>query len=167
MAKQPQKVESSAVDPNGADVTLATQATVADILATLVDVAIIRRSAVSIPSGATRVKKTVTATTAQTGTAVITPTSGKTLTITYIQIQIGGTTAGTVQVWFGASGDTTYTIGTDPAIFDGEFAPSATLKPGFTASFAEGWTSGTANDLLRYTTSAAMTITITAWGYEI
>lgn len=128
---------------------------------------IIGKVADSIPSGATKVNKTVTATTAQTGTAIITPTSGKTLYIQYIQIQAGGTTAGTAQVWFGASADTTYTRGTDTAIFDGEFAPSSTLKPGFTSTYQTGWTSGTANDVLRYTTSAAMTITITVHGYEI
>lgn len=127
----------------------------------------IGKTSPGIPYGATRVKKTVTATTAQTGTAIITPTEGKTLHITYVQIQTAGTTAGDVQVWYGASGDTTYSRGTDAAIFDGTFAPSATLKPGFVTPSGTDFTSDTADDVLRYTTSAGITITITAWGWEV
>ena len=107
-------------------------------------------------------------TTAQTGTALLTPTSGKKLVITSVQIQVGGTTAGNVQLWFGGSADTTYTRGTDRAIFDGEFAPSATLKPGFAQTKESGWVAGAADDILRVTTSAAINpITFTVWGYEI
>lgn len=108
--------------------------------------------------------KTVNATTAQTGTAIWTPASGKKIAIQSIQIQSGGTTAGTCIVWFGASGDTTYTRGTDLAIFDGEFAPSATSKPGFAQTGI--FVASTADHILRYTTTNAQTVTITVWGYE-
>ena len=106
--------------------------------------------------------------TTQTGVALLTPSSDKKLVIVYIQIQVGGTTAGTLQVWFGAVGDTTYSRGTDRAIFDGEFAPSSTLKPGFTSTKESGWKAINADDVLKVTTSAAINpLTITVWGYEI
>lgn len=105
-------------------------------------------------------------TTTQTGTALWTPTSGKKLVITQFQIQAGGTTAGTVQLWFGASGDTSYTRGTDLAVFDGEFAPSSTLKPGVVQTGL--WIASAADHILRVTDSAAINpLTVNVWGYEI
>lgn len=110
--------------------------------------------------------KTAQFTTQQTGTALWTPAGGKKLVITKVQIQAGGTTAGAVQLWFGASGDTTYSRGTDLAIFDGEFAPSATLKPGVVDSGP--WVASAADHILRVTDSAAVNpLTVTCWGYEI
>lgn len=107
-------------------------------------------------------------TTTQTGTALWTPATGKQVIVTSYQIQVGGTTAGTMQLWFGDSGDTTYTRGTDRAIFDGEFAPSATLKPGVVQnSPPHGW-KGNADQVLRVTDSAAINpLTVNVWGYEI
>lgn len=81
-------------------------------------------------NGNTWVTKTAQYTTTQTGAALWTPASGKRVVVTYVQIGVGGTTAGTMHIWFGASGDTAFTRGTDKAVFDHEFAPSATLKPG-------------------------------------
>lgn len=109
--------------------------------------------------------KTAQYTTTQTGAALWTPATGKRIVITYYQIQAGGTTAGTMQLWFGASGDTTYSRGTDLAIFDGEFAPSATLKPGVVQ---DGVFQASAVDhILRVTDSAAINpLTVTVWGYE-
>jgi len=105
-------------------------------------------------------------TTTQTGVALWTPTSGKKVVITSYQIQVGGTTAGTMQLWFGASADTTFTRGTDGTIFDGEFAPSATLKPGVVQTGL--WIASTADYILRVTDSAAINpLTVTVWGYEI
>ena len=104
-------------------------------------------------------------TTAQTGIALWTPGTGKRIIVTMIQIQAGGTTAATVQVWFGGAADTTYTRGTDLAIFDGEFAPSATLKPGVVLSGM--FPAGAVDHVLRLTTNAAATVTVTAWGYEV
>ncbi len=112
----------------------------------------------------TLTSKTAQYTTAQTGIALWTPAAGKRLVITSVQIQVGGTTAGTAQLWFGAAADTTYTRGTDLAIFDGEFAPSATLKPGVVQSGL--WPASAADHVLRVTTSAAITLTVTVWGYE-
>ena len=110
--------------------------------------------------------KTVQTTTTQTGSDVWTPASGKKIIVTSYQIQAGGTTAGTIQLWFGANADTTYSRGTDLAIFDGEFAPSATLKPG--AIQTGLWISSTADHEVHLTTSAAINpLTITLWGYEV
>jgi hypothetical protein len=121
----------------------------------------------TVPIG-TEVTKTAQYTSQQTGVALWTPTAGNRIVVQYIQIQVGGTTGGEVQVWFGASADTTYTRGTDRAIFDGEFAPSATLKPGFTSTNETGWRASTDDHILRVTTSAAINpITISVWGYEV
>lgn len=109
--------------------------------------------------------KTAQYTTTQTGTALWTPATGKRIVVTSVQIQAGGTTAGTMQLWYGASADTTYTRGTDLAIFDGEFAPSATLKPGVVQNGT--FVADAADRVLRVTTSAAINpLTVTVWGYE-
>ena len=54
----------------------------------------------------------------------------------------------------------------DAAIFDGEFAPSATNKPGVIMSFPTP-IRGTNDFVLRVTTTNAQSITITVWGYEV
>lgn len=105
-------------------------------------------------------------TAAQTGLAVWTPAAGKAVVITSLQIQSYGTTAGTAIVWFGGSADTAYNRGTDFAVFDGEFAPSATNKPGVFIAFPTP-IRGTADFVLRLTTTNAQSITVSVWGYEI
>lgn len=112
------------------------------------------------------VNKTAQWTSAQTGVALWTPASGKSIVITNMQIQSYGTQVGTCIVWFGGSADTTYTIGTDFPIFDGEFAPSATNKPGVINSFNPG-VRGTADFVLRVTTTNAQSVRVSVWGYEI
>jgi hypothetical protein len=105
--------------------------------------------------------------TQQTGAALWTPVSGKRFVVTDFTISTGGTTAGIVTLWQGASGDTTYTVGTDPALFRGEFSPSATAKPGIAKVMTVPFISTTADHILRVTTSAAMTIYVQVNGYEI
>lgn len=108
--------------------------------------------------------------TVQNGTALWTPAAGRSVVITSLQIQSGGTTAGTCVVWFGASGDSAYNRGNpgtgDAAVFDGEFAPSVTNKPGVIMTFPTPIRGGT-EFVLRLTTTNAQTVTITVWGYEI
>lgn len=117
--------------------------------------------------GFSTVNKTAQYTTAQTGAALWTPAAGRAVVVTALQIQAGGTTAGAVQVWFGGSADTTYTRGTDAAVFDGEFAPSATNKPGIFVTLPTP-VRGTADFVLRVTSSAAINpLTVNAWGYEV
>lgn len=118
--------------------------------------------------GVTHLTETAQYTTTQTGTALVTPTAGRRLVVTYVQIGVGGTTAGTMQLWFGASGDTAYTRGTDEAIFDHEFAPSSTSKPGVIIGNGAGVVGiGGTDDILRVTDSAAINpLTVTVWYYE-
>jgi len=106
-------------------------------------------------------------TTTQTGVALWTPTTGRKFVISDLTISTGGTTSGIVTVWQGASGDTTYTAGTDPVLFRGEFSPSATAKPGVVKSLTVPFVSTTTDHILRVTTSDAMTIYIQVNGYEI
>lgn len=106
-------------------------------------------------------------TTTQTGVALWTPAAGKKFVITDITIATGGTTAGIVTVWQGAVADTTYTVGTDPVLFRGEFIPTATANPGMVKGFTTPFVSSTADHILRVTTSAAMTLYVQVNGYEI
>lgn len=112
------------------------------------------------------VNKNAQYTSAQTGTALWTPAAGKAVVVTAVQIQSYGTTAGTAILWFGGAADTTFTRGTDAAVFDGEFAPSATNKPGVVMTFPHP-VRGTADFVLRVTTTNAQSITFNVWGYEI
>jgi len=113
------------------------------------------------------VHKDVEYTTAQTGTVIWTPTTGKKFAITDITITTGGTTAGLVTLFDAASATTTYAAGTTPAIFRGNFAPSATSYAGVVKSFNVPYVSTTANNVLHITTSAAMTVYVQINGYEI
>lgn len=103
---------------------------------------------------------------AQTGTALWTPAAGRAVAVTAIQIQSYGTTAGTCIVWFGGSADTTYNRGTDAAVFDGEFAPSTTSKPGVYIAH-QVHPRGAADFVLRVTTTNAQSVTVNVWGYEV
>src|SRR5512139_113849 len=117
--------------------------------------------------GATLITKTAQYTAQVTGTAFWTPAAGNKVVVTYVQIQATGTTGGSVQLWFGGSADTTYTRGTDAAIFDGAFIPSATSYPGVVINPLIPFV-GTDDYVLRVTDSAAInTLTVTVWGYEI
>lgn len=105
--------------------------------------------------------------TAQTGVALWTPAAGRAVVITSLQIQAGGTTAGLLQVWFGGAADTTYTRGTDLPIFDGEFAPSATNRPGVYVTFPTP-VRGAADFVLRVTSTGPLNpLTVSVWGYEV
>jgi hypothetical protein len=105
-------------------------------------------------------------TSAQTGTALWTPAGGKKLVITNYKITCTGTVSGHVQLWFGASGDTAYTRGTDLPIFDGHFIPSATISPGVAENGL--WIASAADHVLRVTDDAAINeLIVLAWGYEI
>lgn len=106
-------------------------------------------------------------TTQQTGAAIWTPTAGRRFAVTDFTISTGGSTAGVVTLWQGASADTTYTVGTDPVVFRGEFAPSANARPGVVKQFAVPFVSSTVDHLLRITTSTAMTLYVQVNGYEI
>lgn len=103
----------------------------------------------------------------QTGTTIWTPTTGKKFVVTDFTISTGGTTSGIVTLWQGATADTAYTQGTDPALFRGEFAPTNTAKPGIAKTLTVPFVSTTVDHALKVTTSAPMTIYIQINGYEI
>ena len=69
---------------------------------------------------------------AASAVSALAPTGSRRLIITGYEISAYGTTAARVMFYFGssASSDTTYTAGTDPPVFIGSFAPSATANPG-------------------------------------
>jgi hypothetical protein len=105
-------------------------------------------------------------TSAQTGTALWTPSSGFRVAVTGIIIGTYGTTTGKVTVFFSASADTAYTIGTDHPVLCATFSPSATAKPGLVFAPAMpvfGWD---VDYVLRITTDAALSIDIVVHGYE-
>lgn len=104
--------------------------------------------------------------TAQTTTALWTPTTGRRFIVTDLTISTGGTTAGIVTV-FDSAAATAYSAGTTPAIFRGEFAPSATARPGMVKSFNVPYYSAAVNNRLHVTTSAAITVYVQVNGYEI
>lgn len=114
-------------------------------------------------NGTTIATATAQYTSTQTST-ILGPTNSGAIVmyITSIQIQTGGTTAGAVQVYYGTGA---YSRGTSRAIFDGEFAPSATLKPGVVMTPYVPYQS-VAGDECRVTTSAAINpLTVTIWYY--
>lgn len=117
--------------------------------------------------GYTQIHRDGEYTTAQTGTALWTPSTGKRFVVTDITISTGGTTSGIVTIWQGAAADTAYTAGTDPVIFRGEFAPTTTAKPGVVKHFPLPFISTTVDHIVRVTTSAAMTVYVQINGYEI
>lgn len=111
-------------------------------------------------------EKAATYTTTQTGTTLITATSGKWIIVTSYQVALFGTTSGRVILWFGASGDTTYSEGTDRCIVDTNHVPSATVAPGLIvgATFVP---SGTVDYYVKVTTDAAISVRISVKYYEV
>jgi hypothetical protein len=116
--------------------------------------------------GRTRFSKHYSTTTATTA-AVHTPTTGKRVVITALTVSVGGTTAGKVTLWFGASGDSTYDAGTDQPVTVASFAPSASSAPGMVISLSSDIVAASVNHVLKATTSAAMTVDIVVHGYEV
>jgi hypothetical protein len=110
--------------------------------------------------------KSANYTTTQTGTAMWTPGAGKTIAVTYLAVSSYATTTGRVIVWFGASGDTTYTAGTDQLVWAGSFAPGASSKPGAILNFPTPVFSANVDYILRVTTDANISLDVSIYGYE-
>lgn len=111
--------------------------------------------------------KSAAYTTTQTGAALWTPAGGKKIAVCYLQVGTvtGNTTNADVTIWFGASGDTTYTAGTDQLVFRGAIAQASSNKPGFIVQGPPLF-AATADHILRVTTSAAIHLYICVYGYE-
>ena len=99
----------------------------------------------------------------RTGTALWTPATGLAIAVQSYQISIWGPTAADVSIWFGGSADTTFTRGTDKSIFDARYVPGKDSP--FYNSESGIW-NGAADQVLRITSSAAVNVNITVWGYE-
>lgn len=110
--------------------------------------------------------KSFNATSTQTGATVWQPTAGNRVAITYMGVSSYGTTSARVILWFGASGDTTYTAGTDQLVWAGSFAPSTTSKPGAIVTFPHPIFAATTDHYLKITTDAGISIDVTVYGYE-
>jgi hypothetical protein len=101
-------------------------------------------------------------TSAQTSTVLVAGGAGDKIVVTKVQIQAYATTAGTAILYFGTGA---YSRGTNRALFDGEFAPSATLKPGVVLDGP--FISGANGDDLLVTTTNALSITFSVWYYVV
>lgn len=110
--------------------------------------------------------KSANYTTAQTGVAIWTPTAGQKIAITRVEIGTYGITAARLLLWFGASGDTTYTAGTDQLVIGASFAPSASGYPGIAENYTTPIYCPNADYILRLTTDAALSVDVSVYGYE-
>lgn len=100
----------------------------------------------------------VRVTSTQTSANLVAGTAGKRIYVVGYEIGTGGTTAVRVSLYWGTGA---FTAGTSPTLFDAEFAPSVTQRPGAIQSFpwAPGGSSAT-GDNLRITTDAAGTVMV-------
>jgi len=101
-------------------------------------------------------------TTQQTSTVFQAGAATEKIVVTQVQIQAFGTTAFDLQLYFGTGA---FSRGTNRTIFDGTFKPSTTLAPGYTSQGP--FISGTNDDDLMVTTSAAGSVTISVWYYVV
>jgi hypothetical protein len=106
-------------------------------------------------------------TSTQTGTNIWVPTAGRRFVVTQLNIATGGTTAGLVTIWSAQTATTAYAPGTDQVFFRGTLTPTANATPGALIQPPYPMFSDTTNDCLKITTSAAMTVYIQVYGYEI
>ncbi len=81
-------------------------------------------------------------------------------------ISLYGTTAGRVILWFGDSGDTTYTAGSDQVLEAMSGVPSSTAKPGLSKAYTVPVFCLTADRYLKVTTDAGISVDVTVHGYE-
>jgi hypothetical protein len=100
--------------------------------------------------------------TAQTSTVLVAGGASEKIVVTKVQIQSFATTGGTAILYFGTGA---YARGTNRAIFDGEFAPSATSKPG--AILDGPFIAGTNGDDIMVTTTNSLSITFSVWYYVV
>lgn len=113
-------------------------------------------------------------TAAETGVALYTPDARNRVAIHHITITPTGATGSAVTVWFGASADTTYTIGTDQPVVAGTLTPNGT-GPAFTGGEQlrlelpepGGCVSQTAGHVLRFTSAAGIDVDIVIHGAEV
>jgi hypothetical protein len=119
----------------------------------------------NLSEAVTTTAQTSVAINAAPGNADNAVTSTQRAVVTSIQIQASGTVAMTqFTVYFGTGA---FSRGTNRVIFDGEFAPSSTSKPGVTMNFPVNPPIGAADEEVRMTTVGAGSFVINVWGYLI
>lgn len=101
-------------------------------------------------------------TSAQTSTVLVAGGASEKIVVTQCLIATFGTTAFDIQVYFGTGA---FARGTNRAVFDGSFIPSATIAPG--ANMLGPFIAGTNGDDLLVTTSAAGSVRISVWYYVV
>jgi hypothetical protein len=101
-------------------------------------------------------------TTTQTSAVLVAGGASEKLVITDIQIQVFGTNAGDLIVYYGTAA---FARGTNRAVFDGTFKPSATLAPGVVMKGP--FVSGTNGDDILVTTTNNLNVTISVWYYVV
>lgn len=108
------------------------------------------------------VHEAVQHTTTQTSTVLVAGGASEKIVVTKIQIQVFGTNAGDLIVYFGTGA---YVRGTNRAVFDGTFKPSATLAPGVVMDGP--FIAGANGDDLMVTTTNNLSVTISVWYYVV
>lgn len=101
-------------------------------------------------------------TTTQTSAVLVAGGASEKLVVTQALISVFGTTAFDMQVYFGTGA---FARGTNRAIFDGSWIPSATIAPGVV--LPGPFISGTNGDDILVTTSAAGSVTVNVWYYVV
>lgn len=101
-------------------------------------------------------------TTTQTSAVLVAGGASEKLVVMDMQLQVFGTNAGDFILYFGTGA---YARGTNRAIFDGTFLPSATLAPG---AIRKGpFISGTNGDDILITTTNNLNFTVSVWYYIV
>lgn len=94
------------------------------------------------------------------------PASGKKIRVTSCTISTYGTTSARIFLFFADTADNTYSAGTDQPLFVGSFSPSSTVKPGAHLKFDPPLKCENADYILKYQNDAAISIDVTAYGFE-
>ena len=107
--------------------------------------------------------RAVTHTAQQTGSNLWVPLSDNNhVVITSYRVAMFGATPGRFSLWFGSNADTVYSEGSDRVVVDADLA--------VTSFIAEGnifIPSNIVLNRLKVTTSAAMSVRVSVWGYEL
>lgn len=124
-----------------------------------------RQLVTTIPA-AEFISKSFNATTAQTGAVIWDPGTGQKIAVTSAVLNIYGTTAGRVILWFGDNGDTTYTAGTDQLLFAASATPSGDERQVVFCPASPVFCN-TVNRELHITTDANVSVDVAVHGYEL
>lgn len=115
---------------------------------------------VDIVNPTAQIVKQVEPATIQTGVAVWTPAAGKKVSVTSTDIVVSGG-AVLLTLWYAAAGVTVFVPGTHQPLFRGQLANNTAVTLSWTRPRA-----GNADDVLKITTSVAVQVYVTCYGFE-